>query len=145
MPRLADFFVFEPQVLYQDLPDLALLPAGLIYSGLHLLAWNVPLPSLRDVWLWKISAILVVGCLPLDFLTRLMLTSMGQTNGRWGKVGSLMFWSWTYLWLFGQAANFLVYIVARFTLIILSFKAFAYSPGTVFYQPSWLRYFPHLN
>lgn len=90
MPRLAEFFVFEPQVLFKTY--LALLPAGLIYSGLHVLAWNVPLPLLRDVWLWKISAILVVGCLPLDFLTRLMLTSMGQANGRWGKVGRLMFW-----------------------------------------------------
>ncbi|KAK3989063.1 hypothetical protein QBC44DRAFT_359536 [Cladorrhinum sp. PSN332] len=41
---------------------------GFIYSGLHLLAWSLPVPSYRQIWLWRASCLVIAAFAPIYFM-----------------------------------------------------------------------------
>jgi len=122
-----------------------LIPASLVYSGIHLLAWNTPIPSLPGVWLWRISAIIVGSYAPLDLLGSMLKRGI-TTLHFWMEFGSTGGRSYLPLGRrFFAGVFLLLYVAARVILIIESLIALPYSPDPVFQQPLWSRYFPHVN
>jgi hypothetical protein len=40
---------------------LSLFVAGLVYGGLHLLAWNPPVRTATETWIWRPSSVGIIA------------------------------------------------------------------------------------
>ena len=123
---------------------LAFTFAGLCYGGIHLLAWQAPFTSDVQHILWQISALAVTGSGPafliiytLSWIRRRLTYSRG-----WNALFGLVIFSSL---LFCYLALMVLYMLARLYLVVECFISFAYLPDTVFLQPSWSNYFPHIG
>lgn len=115
--------------------------AGILYGALHLLAWNASFTSKPQDILWRVSGIaialsgpVVVVFILLFWLLRLLL-----------KCLNLNFETWRGLLGFSILCPFLLfYLFARAYLVIECFIYLSYLPDSVFQQPQWSHYFPHI-
>lgn len=136
--------------------------AGLVYGGLHLLAWNAPFPSRVENKLWRGSGILLASSgfiFPLSILLYapfilgyecIVHTSVWQVLktrlGHWYKplanVVSSVGWV-VYGYLVISFA--LVYLLARGYLVVESFLQLVHLPDSAYALPRWSQYFPHIT
>jgi hypothetical protein len=110
--------------------------AGLTYGGLHLTAWNVPMPSTTKL-LWRVGCVLVTlsgpACLPVAFV-------------RYRSYRS----TWYDLLLDRLGLGYaivatLVYVAARIFLVVECFINVRHLPASTFQVPQWSQYFPHIS
>jgi hypothetical protein len=148
----------------------ALFPASLMYSGIHLIVWNnIPMPTITGIWFWRASAIMVAIFVPLHLLCYVsglfgvffavvvpyvifLMLKPREGFRRLRKIRDkdvswmLVFPGLTFIFYSGMKVILLfLYVASRFILIIESLISLPYSPDTVFQQPSWLRYVPHIG
>lgn len=132
-------------------PLLSYIIVGAFYGGLHLLAWNGPFLTLREQWMWRISCIVIASPLlvfPLGIFVVYTWSLFTNTTTRkhdhsgltkcTRKVALLIFWILI-------IAYVLVYIAARFYLLVECFINLVHLPAEVYNEPDWSRYFPHLS
>lgn len=139
---------------YQDWPDMddtfENLPiglgfgvAGLIYGGLHALAWSAHFQSSIEQSLWRISACIVMGGIPILLLL----------FHAWERIdGTTVFHTWGYLiddiirQFFGLSMIivFVAYALARAYLVVECFINLSQLPAGVYDMPNWSAYFPHI-
>lgn len=151
---------------YKDWPDLynifelpialGFVAVGLIYGGLHALAWFVHFGSPTEQLLWRISACVVMGGFPVSFVL-------------WADVGPVLSWATStkvtflrfiddllgkypirfYLLFFFQlpllVLVLLAYILARGYLVVECFINLSHLPAGVYDVPNWAVYFPHIS
>lgn len=126
---------------------LAFAFAGLIYGGLHLLAWNSPFTSYAQRILWRVSAIGISASFIAPLVLRLLLFTTLALRFLLvpkGLVEVVMGTPWK-LFLAAFIPLFFLYLVARVYLVVECFISFAYLPEDVFKQPTWTYYFPHIG
>jgi hypothetical protein len=98
---------------------------GIIFGSIHCTAWRFQFPSYIEQLLWRISAISVTGG-PL-----LMALSLGLAG--WNNtLGMITFFP-----------VFILYIVARLALLVLSFMTLRSLPPGAFRAADWARFIPH--
>ena len=163
--------VFKDNVPYaslvrrcKDLPDMEdildepLIAFGfsagaLMYGGLHALAWFAHFDSSTEQLLWRISACMVMGGLPVIFVLNtgadklyLMLSSHMLTMGRIAE------WSIELLFDLNDFSGpllagliFLAYVLARGYLVVECFINLSHLPAEVYEVPQWSAYFPHIS
>lgn len=109
-----------------------LIAAGVLYGGLHLLAWYAPFQRSYELWLWRVSCIIVIAGPPLlIFYPHNFVFSLPSPLDRLRAIhiGILI----------------LIYPAARMFLVIECFINLAHLPPEVYQQPAWSRYIPHLT
>lgn len=112
---------------------LSFSAAGLIYGGLHALAWSAHFESPTERWLWRVSACVVMGGLPV-------ICFFGWVaNKDWKRS-----YEDTIAFLFLSLTT-LIYILARGYLVVECFINLFNLPAGVYEVPSWSAYFPHIS
>ncbi|KAL8774457.1 MAG: hypothetical protein Q9209_000830 [Squamulea sp. 1 TL-2023] len=149
--------------------------SGLLYGGLHLVAWNAVFASHVELLFWRISAVfvacngLVIGLVWIILLSETARSvSLGISPGIPGssqlpqhndtdrKAG---YHHNNYVkrmvrhplaWVMFCSALLLPllgfsYVVARVYLVVAAFRNLAYLPASAFETPDWPTYFPHIT
>lgn len=143
--------------------------AGVLYGGLHMLAWNAPFSSRLEQILWRVasSAVtfgpLLLAPLPLLFeqsvlghgAAELLKTLRGlEFDGMDGDGKRISGWK---VWAARAVAVFLIplvalapllwtsYVLGRVYLVVECFKNVAYLPAGVFKGVEWSPYLPHIT
>ena len=136
--------------------------AGLVYGGLHLLAWDAPFPSRFRQTLWRSSGVLLASS---GFVCTLLVSVFASAIWGIGWVGRTSFWQHLKARLgdrYEALANFaftfgfwvglmvsvgpftLVYLHARVNLVVESFLQLLYLPDPAYALPRWSEYVPHI-
>ncbi|KAL8720713.1 MAG: hypothetical protein Q9181_007860 [Wetmoreana brouardii] len=102
--------------------------AGIIYGGLHALAWFARFNSWVEQLLWRISACMVMGGL-------FIILSLEKVNN-----SSYLVDTWEIL----IYPVLLAYMLARAYLVVESFINLSHLPAGVYDVPRWTVYFPHV-
>ena len=115
--------------------------AGVIYGGLHALAWFAHFESSTQQQLWRIPACVVMGGYPVC----------------WGIVESVAFiadrrsirplWKGYFFRFFeiALALVMLAYMLARAYLVVECFINLSHLPAGAYDVPKWASYFPHIS
>lgn len=122
--------------------------AALIYGGLHALAWFAHFGSSREQLLWRISACVVMGGVPIIFvLWKFFVWLDDKPVFSQAGVLSLQFLilPLTRLVLLLTGLTFLAYILARVYLVVECFINLSHLPAEVYDVPTWSTYFPHIS
>ncbi|KAK3984083.1 hypothetical protein QBC44DRAFT_337640 [Cladorrhinum sp. PSN332] len=158
-PRVSNFPGSAGTIFHTDLDTsiyLSLLVAGLAYGGLHLLAWNPPVKTLAETIIWRVAAFCVTayGCFvsfwPLVKTLLRRHTSDAAKRG-WGawKIIRVVYWVYDNIILGAGLALFylasMLYFLARIYLVVECFISVPSLPDSVFEQPAWSQYFPHIG
>ncbi|KAJ9615808.1 hypothetical protein H2200_001885 [Cladophialophora chaetospira] len=156
----------EAAVVDDDHPSAAIVIgfsfAGLVYGGLHLLAWKAPFPSQAERALWRSSGVILAssGFVVIFWILGLMSFTFAQA---W--IVKKVFWQnlkiglrTYYESLSGAATDIsvvcflmpfvcasLAYIGARGYLVVESFLQLAHLPDSAYLLPAWSQYFPHIT
>lgn len=112
---------------------LSFSAAGLIYGGLHALAWFAHFESLTERWLWRVSACVVMGGLPVIYF--FVKLADEASNRYYIDIVTIIF----------LGSTILVYILARGYLVVECFINLFNLPAGVYEVPSWSAYFPHIS
>ena len=118
---------------------LALVISGLFYGGFHGLAWSSnTIHTGPELLIWKISCISILVYGPIILLGAI----------RWRlddslphSLDALTF----YLNLLLAVLSTLLYVFARFFLVIEVFLNIPYMDAAVFDTPNWTAYWPHIG
>lgn len=108
--------------------------AGLIYGGLHALAWFAHFESPTEQWLWRISACVIMGGMLVIYISRKKFVEKGSKGYYIDQVA----------FPFG-CLIILVYFLARGYLVVECFINLFNLPAGVYEVPSWSAYFPHIS
>ena len=164
--RFIKRFYFDPiiQRRCEDWPDVDLISelpialgfgvAALIYGGLHALAWSAHFDSLTEQLLWRMSACVVMGGVPICYIMR----SLGDYCEYHHVRGSIRkgknFW-FRVMWIVLDCIEYpsfalfylilLAYILARAYLVVESFINLSHLPAGAYDLPRWSTYFPHFS
>ncbi len=168
-PSTSDFIPFrEPFVRRcEDWPDiedildkpwvgLGFSAAALIYGGLHALAWFAHFDSSTEQLLWRISACVVMGGIPIAWLVMggIVVVSLKLFNmiDRHSLVVNVIILAWVFIFplitypLFGLFVLMLpAYVLARGYLVVECFINLSHLPAGVYDAPNWATYFPHIS
>jgi hypothetical protein len=123
---------------------LAFTLAGIVYGGLHLLAWNAPFKSDVQRLLWKVSALAVAFSGPAVIVFSLAIEIIGKLDDYLGYYHLVeVCLECVVPLIVGATAIF--YVLARTYLVVECFISFAYLPDSAFKQPPWSAYFVHVQ
>lgn len=153
-PRCEDWPDLE-DVLEVPLLQLGFVLAALVYGGLHALAWFAHFNTSTEQLLWRISACVVMGGLPVAFgllaPTKLFLnedwndevefvikTRLRSIRNPWKKMG-------IYIILILVLAMAIAYALARAYLVVECFISLSHLPAGVYDVPDWAAYFPSIS
>ena len=110
---------------------------GIIFGGIHCLAWNFQFPTPTELAIWRVCSVLTT-CLPLVAVVPIAIwvrkhswmTNMRVSGGR-GVLGPLM-----------VVGFILPYILARLVLIVEVFRTLCYLPPEAYIE-TWSGSLPH--
>ena len=122
---------------------LAFSAAALIYGGLHALAWHANFKSPTEQLLWRISACIVMGGMPLLLLIAKLEDEITGLLESFTKSIDVMLDYYLYAILL--FLPFSAYVLARAYLVVECFINLAHLPAEVYDVPSWASYFPHIS
>ena len=114
---------------------LGFITATSIYGGLHALAWFAHFDSSIEQLLWRISACVVMGGMPI--LVALLKAKYNNIDlSRYSRYTVLHYASLIVL---------LAYVLARGYLVVECFINLSHLPAGVYDVPQWAAYFPHIS
>ena len=135
---------------WPDTRDMVELPiavtfsaAALIYGGLHALAWHAYFKSPIEQLLWRISACVVMGGMPLLLLSFKLDDRLRRTFRYLTTFIHRDLHEFIYVVL--MLLLFSAYVLARAYLVVECFISLAHLPAEVYDVPSWASYFPHIS
>ncbi|KAL8677460.1 MAG: hypothetical protein Q9186_006101 [Xanthomendoza sp. 1 TL-2023] len=114
--------------------------AAMIYGGLHALAWFAHFNSPIEQMLWRLSACVVMGGIPICFTIAQAWDYLDTFTIPLWIENILLFICRLAVLLLGIA-----YALARLYLVIESFIQLSHLPAGVYDQPEWSSYFPHIS
>ena len=102
--------------------------AGLLYGGLHALAWNAHFASHAEQLLWRVAVCIVAGTFPAIWILELL-----------GDRFPVSYWRIT------KVLVLLIYVLGRAYLVVECFINLGHVPAGVYTTPSWTAYLPHIT
>lgn len=131
--------------IIHELPiALGFSATALIYGGLHALAWSAHFESSIEQLLWRISACVVMGGIPVVFV----LTRLADRLMRWApsRLWENVLFNVSDWCLVGVSIIIsLAYLLARAYLVVECFINLSHLPAGVYDLPTWSAYFPHIS
>ena len=135
--------------LFDDLAFiLGFSVAGIIYGGLHALAWSAHFQSHTEQLLWRISACIVMAGVLIEFILVWAIADLdidhvpGQS--RLKELWNMVLFLWVGVILMLIFTVFLAYVLARVYLVVECFINLSELPAGVYDLPNWSAYFPHI-
>ena len=128
-------------------PMRGFMVAGVLYGGLHLLAWNAPFASDTEQKLWRISGAMIASSGPALAVVGMLIGFLvnplkpGPDSWFWGPIENVGI---GLVWSFGPLFSAL-YTFCRFYLVVEVFLQLERLPQSAYEQPPWSPYFPHIN
>lgn len=127
--------------------------ATFVYGGLHVLAWSANFPSFTEQLLWRISACVVMGGIPVILIICGHMTGYNmldvlvpaEAHDYLRDLLGNLFWPAYYLVRVVQYLAILVYVCARGYLVVECFISLSHLPAGVYEVPQWSTYFPHIS
>ena len=130
--------------MFQRVPvGLGFSAAGVLYGGIHALAWSAHFNSFTEKLLWRLSACVVMGGFPAFLL---LLAFIDVFEICW--VDYLQFIISVLVGAVGYGLFALVpvvYPLARAYLVIECFLNLPHLPAGVYKVPQWTNWFPHIS
>ena len=121
---------------------LGLILAGLLYGGLHLLAWKVPFASRAERILWRFSGIFITSA-GIGFTG---LKGYDEAQGRLDdKLGDMFTLVLDAFWCFCMFITCLGYLLARTFLVVECFLQLSRLPASAYETLEWSVYLPHIT
>ena len=121
---------------------LGLILAGLLYGGLHLLAWKVPFASSAERILWRFSGIFIISA-GIGFTG---LKGYAEAQERLvDKLGDIFSLVLVAFWFFCMFITCLGYLLARTFLVVECFLQLSRLPASAYETLEWSVYFPHIT
>ncbi|KAF7370008.1 hypothetical protein MSAN_00630800 [Mycena sanguinolenta] len=114
--------------------DLLLTLVGALFGAIHCAAWNVVFPTPAEMWIWRISSLVIITVPGLNFLLFLIVM------GRGGRLNLILNTVLSVIVLLG----FPLYIAARLILIVLPLTELRSLPASAFVDVNWSTYIPHI-
>jgi hypothetical protein len=114
---------------------LALYATGMLFSALHIAAWNWEFPSSTARELWRIFAIAATGTGPVTILVGLVIVALEGPDLGIPEIFTVCI---VYFLLF-------VYIASRIGLVVLIFYCFSSMPAGVYETVNWVQFLPHFS
>jgi len=109
--------------------DIHAVCASIIFGAIHCIAWSFHFATLQEQWVWRISAILVLG-LPIPYLALGYLLNPEKNKVTW--------LGWTIVGIL------CLYTIARIVLLILPLIALRAIPPGAYVQLNWISFLPHI-
>ncbi|KAK3340634.1 LOW QUALITY PROTEIN: hypothetical protein B0H65DRAFT_510733 [Neurospora tetraspora] len=102
---------------------IALVVFSVLFSGIHIAAWNCSFPSVAEAWVWRGGslALTVLGVCPS------FIGVDGYTVMHWLSIISLV-----------------LYPLVRLTMLVVALMSFRKAPARLYESPSWTQYWPHI-
>lgn len=124
--------------------------AGLVYGGIHLLAWNPPVSTASQIIMWRISGVTLAISGTVSFLQTGLFQGFGKISpSRKTSEGELLReivgWAVEIPLCVSVAGTVILYIFARIYLFVECFISIPHLPSSVFESTNWSQYFPHLR
>ncbi|KAF2142451.1 uncharacterized protein K452DRAFT_270118 [Aplosporella prunicola CBS 121167] len=128
--------------------------SGIIYGGLHLLAWNAPFLTFAEKFLWRFSSLAVASAvvfLGLFHFVRLYASmkvgvpTKNMFNNLFDKSHNVIYTSANLSFHFLAYFFPLIYVFSRIYLVVECFLQFRHLPDSVFLVPTWSQYVPHIS
>jgi predicted membrane channel-forming protein YqfA (hemolysin III family) len=114
----------------------------LAYAGLHIAAWNIPLATNIEQLLWRISALVMMGCVVVWFFMDHLEEYLAHRRARQGKESDGVIVPW---WRIpASIVVAIVYGVCRSYVLVESFAAVRKMPPSADQQVDWGRWVPHI-
>lgn len=111
---------------------MSIIGIGMLFSGLHLAAWNWAFPTMVETWLWRSAALFpTAACIPVAIL----LPLMGTGKERWQR--------YIVRFLFRPLA--VIYFLSRAILIGQVFLCFRAMPSGVYLAVQWTLFLPRAS
>ncbi|PVG01720.1 hypothetical protein CPB86DRAFT_698760 [Serendipita vermifera] len=124
--------------------NIATLLAGMLFAGIHLIAWSDSFPSPMEQLLWRIASVMMISVPVLLCLSTVVVLVRTEYFSE-DKLGL----SWladaiaSGLFLLCFPAAF-VYVWARLVTLYLAFNTLSSLPEEAFRTVSWTKLFPHV-
>lgn len=133
---------YSPEIRRPHLLKWTLLfdTVGVIFGGIHLIAWSSFFPTEAEKWLWRVNSLLVAGgCTLACFLIVCSGVIRNSTNedDLFGGVEGILI-----------VINIIVYITARFILLILPWiqlRGGTRVDAAVWKELDWTQFFLHFG
>ena len=134
----------RPDISYELPVAFGFSAAALVYGGLHALAWFAHFDSTTEQLLWRISASVVMGGVPVILVLHdapytgryfLIFRSTHVVIQYLVDTFSVVLWS----------LPLLAYVLARAYLVVECFISLSHLPAEVYDVPTWSTYFPHIS
>lgn len=129
---------------------LAFNASGVLYGGLHMLAWHAKFPTWSQQYLWRFASLFIVSFVPAS--TMVLLTEklfFMVVNARIvGHRATEGFFNLLYrfkVWHILFVSGLLGYLWARVYLVVECFISLFHSPIEVYTLPAWSAYVPHIT
>lgn len=128
---------------------LALNTSGILYGGLHLLAWNAQFSTDRQKGLWRVASFLIMTFVPASNVILLIenLMFLGINAKIVGHRMMVGLHKSFYRLKIAQICFLLglfTYLCARIYLVVECFISLSHSPDEVYNLPKWSAYVPHI-
>jgi len=117
-------------------PFIPALCVATVFGAIHCIPWSFPFPTLQQQWLWRISAILVLG-VPVFFIASGCLWPNKENKPTWMKLYEVLMFLIVIIMIF-------LYFLARIVLLVLPFVALRALPPGVYIQLNWVSFLPHI-
>ena len=133
---------------------LAFNLSGILYGGLHVLAWNAKFATDLQGGLWRLASCFIIGFAPASTLVLLTekvffaVVNVRTVRRKSTKRVLESFFNLMYrykIWLVLFLLGLLAYLWARVYLVVECFISLFHSPDGVYNLPPWSAYMPHIT
>ena len=129
---------------------LAFNVSGIMYGGLHVLAWNAKFATCLQKLLWQFASMIVITFVPASTVVvlaeKLMFTLVkAKTVGHKPTEGFYVLLYHFKIWLIFFILALLAYLWDRVYLVVECFISLFHSPVEVYNLPKWSAYVPHIT
>lgn len=117
--------------------------AGVLYGGLHLIAWGSPFPSRAETILWRAASITILSTGPWCALSALCgstivwIINWKDVSESYEALAGAPFVALNIVFL-------LWYTLCRLFIIVECFILLAHIPDSALHMPTWTTYIPHI-
>ena len=134
VPPLSVPTFYAPSTRREDRARLIGLGIGVLFGGIHCIAWSFEFPSIAEKWIWRISAVNVT-VIPIVMASLYVVILIGFV-----RVGSIFITIIRYMY----STCMVVYSISRSALLILPVIALrSLSPASLV-EFKWSAFIPHI-
>jgi len=115
----------------QFIPIASAMCVAIVFGAIHCIPWSFQFATLQERWVWRISAILVVGT-PISFIVIHETFYYPRNNLTRFFRGPIL------------CGLIFLYVIARIVLLVLAFVALRALPPDAYVQLDWISFLPHI-